>query len=191
MPETTKKTARKATKKKTAAKSGYDAGSAPTPVMCKTFGLAPRTARQIATDGCPRNANGTWNLPEVHRWLMDRAEANLRKKFGYEHSKGSIQRDKIATDIEWKRLQIAKQREELIEREEHEMILGARISALRHHIEDAFFRNSHRFVGLSLADTQSLCREFGKQFMNAYLNGSMGIERDRAEIAGGEGAGDE
>lgn len=120
----------------------------------------------MATRGCPRNGDGTWNLFNVLAWHHQ----NLSKKNQGLDPKEQAQIEKLEADTIHKELQTEILKKNLIPKDEVERMWSEILAALRGGLETGFSENSQYFVGLPNRTTaQQRLREFFKGALDAVI----------------------
>ena len=76
-------------------------------VSC-SFGITGQTLYNWTKEGCPRNKDGTYSLPNVYKWIMSRLKIKYQG--------GDIENLRRKKEIEYKEAQIQKIRGNLIEK---------------------------------------------------------------------------
>lgn len=115
----------------------------------------------LARKGAPRNADGTWNVPELSRWLRKRRN---------EDGDGTNLKD-LKTKAEIARLeaQVARINDSTIPRADHERLLISRAASLRNFWDQAASMNAYRFVGLTLDEARVRLDGLTREGMAAYV----------------------
>jgi hypothetical protein len=142
--------------------------------ICEAFDITRPTIKAWHVAGCPRNEDGTYNLRMVIEWRVNQEAGKVLQS---RSKRESLERRKLQKDIEIKDLLISKRKGEVIARDDHLMILGARASALRRFWQDSFLANLYHFADKSLTQLKPVAEEFVKQGMGAYLNASKSLEQ--------------
>jgi hypothetical protein len=140
--------------------------------VAKVLGISAETIRLWTKSGCPRNGDRSYSVPEVFRWrehLIQEGRAEKRPM-------RALEEQKLKRDIRLKELQIQKREGEVISIDQHRAILANRITSLRRFWEDSFIKNIYHFAHKGVEDLVPLAKEFVKQAIDAYIQGSKSVE---------------
>ncbi len=123
------------------------------------FGISRQTITDWATEGAPRNPDGTINLADTCRWLVNREKLK---------NKSPLKDKKTQAEIERIEAQIGKIREETIPRNEYESRFASWASSFKAFWQQAWNRNRHNFVMRSQEEIDVLIEEFGRKLMEVW-----------------------
>ncbi len=129
--------------------------------IAEIFGLTPAAVCQWA--GCPRNADGMYDVREVRKWRDERQEKNSSPsgKLELEIQKLSLQNEKLGIDIDdmkSKNIPIA----------DMNKILCSRADSLKNFLTETCMRNVHMFAFKSVEALRPLFEHFVREAMNTY-----------------------
>lgn len=124
------------------------------------FGVTRQAVDQWVAQGCPVNMDGTMSAPLVIKWYNAREDERRTRASGKDR--------KIELECERLEAQIAKIKDESIERTMHEQILVSRAATLRQFVEKTVMMNCSKFVGLDLDQAQVYLFEIFKRALNEY-----------------------
>ena len=128
------------------------------------LGISLNTLYEWLLKGFPRNADKSFNLPQIFSWYAHR----LTEKY----TTTGLKRKKIETEIEMKQTQIKKLRGDLVERSLMKTILASRAGNLRRFLEKTFVNNAINLVGHDVNKMRTLLFELVQQAMAAYIGSS-------------------
>ncbi|MDD5363411.1 MAG: hypothetical protein PHN88_14890 [Ignavibacteria bacterium] len=124
------------------------------------FHVSGVTIDRWLADGCPRNPDLTYNLYEVHGWLLERA-SNAGEK-------NSLHAQKIQEEIRKLQLNNNKIAELYILRTEAEKVLTGRAVMLRDYLEKSYQMTRAERSMRSVEELAALDREYVLKMMSAY-----------------------
>lgn len=143
---------------------GYDPHSSPPELTAKVLDVSRQTIYKWADEGCPRNADGSFSIPVVSKWLVQRIETKLAGKPG-----GSLKDDKTREEIERLRLANQKFKEEYIERSLMERIMTSRAASLNAFLTKSAIANTINYIGKNLEEIQAIRFAEAQAAMKAYV----------------------
>lgn len=110
--------------------------------------------------GCPRNADGTFSLFEVHKWHIG--------QLGETKTVANLDTQKLIQQIKKLEIENAKNEAKYMLRDDHENIMAGRAASLRIFLESAFILNIGMFVMRSGDELRALWFDFVKRAMEAF-----------------------
>jgi hypothetical protein len=146
------------------------------------FRRTPITVERWVADGCPRNLDGTFNLCDVHEWIVKTA-VNASDKT-------SLQTKKLEEEIRKLQLGNDKIAELYILRSEHLKIMTARAALLNDYLEKSYQMTRAERSMRSVEELAEIDRRYVFEMMENYCgtaeaqaarvaSGTSGIEEDR------------
>jgi hypothetical protein len=133
------------------------------------LGIARMTLHNWIDDGCPRNKDGTYTLPDVFKWRMSKEESASMPAGGYKE-------EKLKKEIEFLQARIDEKNDVYITRELHETVLTSRAGSLREYFEKTFMSNAISLTGKTVDEVRAVLWDLLKRAMDAYIGKST--ERD-------------
>jgi hypothetical protein len=124
------------------------------------FHVKPLTIERWLADGCPRNADLTYNFFDVHSWLLEQASK--------EGEKNDLRSKKLQEEIRKLQLTNDKIAELYILRSEHEKILTGRAIMLRDYLEKSYQVTRAERSMRTVEELPALDREYVLKMMSAY-----------------------
>lgn len=122
--------------------------------------------------GCPRKQDQSYDVYEVHRWLINREKQKLELLKNKDLTDRKIKQE----DLKIKQARRRKMEETVIDIEKHRMVLASRIATLARYIKETGRKNLYHFANKNINELQGDWDDFAKGCMNAYLEGSKSID---------------
>lgn len=133
--------------------------------VCDAFHVGDRAVYKWVEAGCPRNADGTYDLYVVHCWLV---ENNGSGKKSHE----DLEKQKLEESIRKLQLENEKKDNELrgnyIKRTDHDSILLSRASSLRNFLERSMAISRPLRSNRSVEELVSIDYDLVTQMMSAW-----------------------
>jgi len=149
---------------------GFDSQSVTQTFCCDFFHISRQTIINWVDCGCPRNPDKTYNLFEVHSWLLLR-ERRLAESANKKDSRGILREQKLEKEIELLNAKIAKEQSEKMYTKDHVASFASWASSFKKFWEQAWRRNRHYFVNRSQEEVDVLMQEYGRQLMDVWSMG--------------------
>jgi len=144
-------------------------------VLCAVLKKSQATIRNWEYAGMPRREDDSYDTADIIDWMIDREVQRARQ---VETPKENLDRLLKEKDVELKDLQLQRKRGEVIQRDQHLMILGSRANALKQFLVDSGIVNLHFFVGKNLDELKTVWIEFVRQAMDRWTSGSSAAESE-------------
>jgi phage terminase Nu1 subunit (DNA packaging protein) len=133
--------------------------------VAKFFQVSGQTVCNWVLEGCPKNADGSFNLAEVSHWLVNREKAKHDNDF-----QKKLKEKKMQAEIERMEAQTGKIKEETIPREEYESRFASWASSAEAFWTQVCHAVRHHFVGLIATEqVDVLLHDLGKRFFEKWI----------------------
>jgi phage terminase Nu1 subunit (DNA packaging protein) len=135
--------------------------------LAAAMGVNPRTVYNWRQSGAPLNDDGSYSLPNIWQWHLTKTADK------YKHSddtKEELERQRIAEDVEFRKLRNSEKRGKLIAREEMNRILSHRAMSLKQYLTDAFMKNIYHFEQKEVDELKKMMQDFLKKMIEHYIN---------------------
>lgn len=130
--------------------------------LLKVFGISKMTLHTwVNTEGCPRNADGSYSLTDVYKWSITRIEARNEKPTG-------LKEQKMEQEIELLKARIEKEKQTNIPRSLHETIMVSRAGSLRTFLEKTAMANAVHLAGKTVDEVRAQLYRLLQAAMEAY-----------------------
>ena len=116
----------------------------------------------VNSEGCPRNADGTYSIPAIYKWRVAKIEARYDQPIG-------LKEEKMKKETELLQARIDKMNDTTIDRALHETILVSRAGSLRSFFEKTFMSNAIHLAGKTVDEVRTVMYDLLKHAMDAYL----------------------
>lgn len=137
----------------------------PIDFIYEPFEANKRTIYKWVSDGCPRNADGTFNIASVLRWKIGKEVEKVKPENDLKSQK--MEREIAILDERIKDLQ-----SKTIDVDLHEEILSARASSLRVFLTDLLQKNVHTFANRDVDELRTMYDQLVQQAMQSYIEAS-------------------
>jgi hypothetical protein len=128
----------------------------------KCFGVTRVGLGLWVGDGCPRNPDGSYSIPAVYKWRVEKISARHEQPVG-------LKEEKLKKEIEFLQTRINEKNDSTMDRALHETILTARAGSLRSFFEKTFMSNSVHLAGKTVDEVRTVLYDLLKQAMDTYL----------------------
>lgn len=134
----------------------------PIDFIIEPFEINKRTIYKWLREGCPRNADGTFDIIQVIRWKIGR-EVDLVKP------ENDLKSTKLEKEIQILDERIKEIQKRSIDVDLHEDIMSNRASSLRSFLTDLLQKNAHTFANRSVDEIRIMFDQLVQQGMQAYI----------------------
>lgn len=126
---------------------------------CRAFGIVKVTLYKYMEKGCPKKEDGTFNIYDVHKWIVNKDK------------KGGLVEQKLQAEIERIHAQTEKISEQYILREDHERLMNSWASSFKRFWAQAVKKNIIHFCNKELDQLHVIFETFGRQLMEVWADG--------------------
>lgn len=134
-------------------------------VVSIAIGITSGRMSQLTREGCPRNKDKSYSLPEVVNWLRKRAAADKRN--GNQQA-SPLKDEKTKAEIELLHAKIRSLEETMMPKSEHREIIKKLIGSLKDFWLTGIRKSAHRFIQLEdVIQAQDLLIQFFHDGLNA------------------------
>jgi len=149
---------------------GFDFHSVDQKTCAQFFNVTRTTINTWIDSGCPRNGDNSYNLFEVHTWLMEREKKKIAR------DPNNKKEMKLEKEIELLEAKINNANKETMLIKDHESAFSSWANSFKSFWGQAWRKNRHHFVGRSQEEIDVLMAEFGRQLMDVWCG------RDKDEV---------
>jgi hypothetical protein len=133
--------------------------------ITKSFGVSAVSLHHWVKDGCPKNPDGSYSIPDIYKWKMNGMEKRLHNT--------SIDTRRKEKDIELKDAHIQKIRGNMIERSLMETVLASRAGNLRRFLMKTFIHGLPLAVmGKTIQEIRTGAFGMVQKAMDVYIGDS-------------------